>query len=73
MLITVNTFVIVYCLDCLESSGSNLSRTFFLVSLEEGFISADLERTHLDCSVIFFTVPMYFCTVAEFFSSCLSY
>ena len=50
-----------------------MSRTFFLVPLNMGFISAYLKRTRLDCSVIFFTVLMYFCTVTKFFSSYFGY
>jgi len=43
------------------------------VPLEEGFISAYLKRMRLDGSVVFFTVLMYLCTVAEFFSPCYGY
>lgn len=37
------------------------------------FISANLQSTHPDCSFIFFTVLMYWCTVAELYSSCSGY
>ena len=58
-----------------------LSRKFQLrTCLEPSFwfrwkwdLSALIIGTRLDCSVIFFTVLMYFCTVSEFFSSCFGY